>query len=117
MEAIIEKRKQITEQYNTLLNSFVSCPQIPEEVQYNYSYYPVIFSSEEKLLKAVEALKKHEIYGRRYFSPSLNTLPFIEYQNCPVSEDISKRVLCLPLYFELTSQEIKKISGCIISIQ
>jgi len=116
MEEIIERRKAISEQYNAALSSVVTCPKIPDELKYNYSYYPVIFSSEEMLLKAVEHLKKYDIAGRRYFSPSLNTMPFIEYQDCPVSEDISKRVLCLPLYVDLTSAEVTQITDCIISL-
>ncbi len=116
MAEIIKKRKDIAEQYNGALGSFLRCLEIPEELEYNYSYYPVVFDSDELLLKAVERLRHHEIYGRRYFYPSLNTLPFVKYQNCPISEDISKRVLCLPLYFELSSEGVKKISDCIISL-
>jgi len=116
MAEIIAKRKNITEQYNESLAPFLSCLKMPEELQYNYSYYPAVFDSEEILLKAVEQLKQLEISGRRYFFPSLNTLPFVKYHSCPVSEDISRRVLCLPLYFELSSHEVKKISDCIISI-
>ena len=40
-----------------------------------------------------------DVRPRRYFYPSLNTLPYVNNQNMPISEDISKRILCLPLYF------------------
>jgi dTDP-4-amino-4,6-dideoxygalactose transaminase len=58
-------------------------------------------------------LEKVGINSRRYFYPSLNTLPFLQYQPCPVSEEIAKRVLCLPLHPELKESEICKISNIV----
>ena len=113
--AIIEHRKKLVEQYDLTLNSFILRPKLCCNLQYNYSHYPVIFKSEKILLKAVERLKKEDIAGRRYFFPSLNTLPFIDYQPCIISEDISRRVLCLPLYFDLSCCDVKKIIDCIIA--
>ena len=76
----------------------------------NYSYFPVIFKSEEELLKVEKALNKQKIYPRRYFYPSLNTYTkVVEYINMPVSEDISKRILCLPLYWKLEYKDMDRI--------
>jgi dTDP-4-amino-4,6-dideoxygalactose transaminase len=69
------------------------------------------------LLKAKDILFNSGINTRRYFYPSLNNLPFLtEHYECPVSEDISKRVLCLPLYFDLEKEIIEKIAKVINSI-
>jgi dTDP-4-amino-4,6-dideoxygalactose transaminase len=58
---------------------------------------------------------QNNIYPRRYFYPSLNTLPFLSGSNhCPVSEDISSRVLCLPLYHDLQPEEVERIAGFIV---
>ena len=58
----------------------------------NYSYFPVIFDTEESLLKVEKALNAELIYPRRYFYPSLNTFTdIVPYVEMPVSEDISKR--------------------------
>lgn len=78
----------------------------------NYSYFPVILPTEEILIRLVEKFKKISIFPRRYFYPSLNTLPFINNQKCPISEDLSKRVLCLPLSSEITNEEIENV--CLI---
>ncbi len=76
----------------------------------NFSYFPVIFPSEEITLEVVKRLSKENIYPRRYFYPSINTYTkIIHYQECPISEDISKRILCLPLYWELDFGYIKFI--------
>ena len=78
----------------------------------NFSYFPIILRSEEKLLKIQKMLEKENIFTRRYFYPSLNTLnKLVPYQNTPISEDISKRILCLPLHQNINNQEIKKVLG------
>lgn len=75
------------------------------EMKYNYSYFPVVFDSERILEACLVRLQSKNIFPRRYFYPSLNKLPYIEYQPCPVAEDIANRILCLPLYFNLTEEE------------
>ena len=111
---IIAARKTISEWYDSLMPN-IKRPKLNGEAQYNYSYYPIIFNTESELLKVVEHLKEQEISGRRYFYPSLNELPFIEKQSCPVSEDISSRVLCLPLYHGLSISDVERISYCILN--
>jgi dTDP-4-amino-4,6-dideoxygalactose transaminase len=80
----------------------------------NYSYFPVIFESEDQVLKVENALNAESIFPRRYFYPSVNTYTKItEFMSCPVSEDIAVRILCLPLYWKLTKHEITKIAQII----
>ncbi len=117
MEAIIADRKRISLLYDTSLAAVLQRPIVQTELEYNYAYYPVLFESEEILLQVVEKLKLQQIAGRRYFYPSLNELPFVEKQPCPVSEDISRRVLCLPLYYGLEDVHIQTIITCILSTQ
>lgn len=76
----------------------------------NYSYFPVIFDSEETLLAVEKALNAELIYPRRYFYPSLNTFTdIVHYVEMPVSESISRRILCMPLYKELSIEEVERI--------
>lgn len=83
----------------------------------NYSYFPVIFESEEQLLEIEKHLNKQKIYPRRYFYPSVNTYSnIVEYKECPVSENIAIRILCLPLYWDLNENEIKTIIETIKSV-
>jgi dTDP-4-amino-4,6-dideoxygalactose transaminase len=117
IEEIIAKRKNITQLYNTFLNELnILKPQIRKDTDYNYAYYPVIFNSESELLKVMQALKENQVNTRRYFYPSLNALPYIQKSYpCPVSEDISKRVLCLPLYPDLALDDVRRIAELIIN--
>lgn len=91
-------------------------PGVVNGLEYNYAYYPVVFNTHESMMAARKLLQAHDIFPRRYFHPSLNTLPFLHknlQKPCPVSESLSQRVLALPLYVTLTRQEVNMISNCI----
>lgn len=110
MPEIFVARKKVIDHYNEHLDfSKLSKLKIREHTEWNYSYYPVIFQSEEKLLKVESALKENSITPRRYFYPSLNTIEYVKGQQMPISESIASRVLCLPLYVGLEASEINKI--------
>ncbi|HMS35163.1 MAG TPA: DegT/DnrJ/EryC1/StrS family aminotransferase [Ignavibacteria bacterium] len=110
----IRRRKEINLLYRNLLKNIpVIFPAIPADIEYNYSYFPVIFPDEDVMLKVKKALLENEIGTRRYFYPSLNKLPYLKGNDCPVSENTASRVLCLPLFQELVNDEIVIISGII----
>lgn len=114
---IIQKRKELSKYYNERLADLnLSRPLQNSQVEYNYGYYPVIFPSEEQLMKCVKKLNRSEIYPRRYFYPSLDQLPYVHSKPVPVTESISKRVLCLPLYYELSFEEVDLICRLIKSV-
>lgn len=102
------------EKYHYYKNSLKGLNYIKfQEIKFgecNYSYFPVIFDTEEKLLEIEQKLKESNIFARRYFYPSINTYTkVVSYQSCPISEDISKRILCLPLYWKLSQEEMNLI--------
>ncbi len=114
IEEIIAKRKYISELYDRELLGYIQRPKQQENLEYNYAYYPVLFKNETELLKVFEELNKEGIYPRRYFYPSLNKLPYLKDKfDCPISEDISSRIACLPLYYELSNDDVIKISKTI----
>lgn len=72
----------------------------------NHAYFPVIFDNEAIALKIKSALEEKNILPRRYFYPSLDTVAYLNAkQQCPISQDISARILCLPLFYGMTSDE------------
>ena len=110
----ISRRKEICLLYKSCLTDTpLSFPEIPENIEYNYSYFPVLFPSFEIMSEVKDKLAGFEIYPRRYFYPSLNKLPYLNGNECPVSENITQRVLCLPLYQELESEDVTLICGII----
>jgi dTDP-4-amino-4,6-dideoxygalactose transaminase/glycosyltransferase involved in cell wall biosynthesis len=114
IQAIISERKKLSGIYNAAFTeSEIMQPVAKKGTEYNYAYYPVVFDSETTLLAVKQALEAEGVYPRRYFYPSLNTLPYLTSLRCPVSESISSRVLCLPLYNTLKPAEVKKIAGIV----
>lgn len=114
VQEIIAERRKISELYDSLLEGVIERPKMVKELEYNYIYYPVIFKTEKEILEIIQKLNEKEIYPRRYFYPSLNTLKYTkDKQKCPIAEDISKRILCLPLYNGLKENEVKKICDII----
>lgn len=110
MDQIISARKKVVDYYNAHLNfDQVQGMRIRENTEWNYSYYPVIFESEEKLLKVQKTLNNQQIFPRRYFYPSLNTIEYVKGQKMPISEDIASRILCLPLYKGLQTSDLERI--------
>lgn len=107
MEKIVQARKKVVAVYNQELNFDAIQPlQLREGTQWNYSYYPVLFESEEKLLQVEQALNAQQIFPRRYFYPGLNTLPYVKNTSMPVSDRVYKRVLCLPMSHQLEEKKI-----------
>lgn len=115
-DEILNGRKEVAGYYDKLLTGIIK-PKIRSKATWNYAYYPVVFNTEEQLLQVRQALIEQEIFTRRYFYPSLNKLPFIkDYFSCPVSEDISARVLSLPLYDSLPKKIVEHICSIINKI-
>lgn len=112
---IISKRKNITELYLSNLNLYSPLNVIDKElVEYNYAYMPIVFNSESQLLNVFSALKENNIFPRRYFYPSLDSVkrinPFYTNESeCEISNDISRRIACIPLYPSLDLNVVESI--------
>src|SRR3989344_858320 len=114
IDGLIQKRKKVSELYDSLLSSKFSRPKLSGDIVYNYAYYPILVKSKPELLSLIKKLNQQNIFPRRYFYPSLNTLPYIKnHQPCPVSEDIASRIMCLPLYANLDTKIVKQVCNII----
>lgn len=113
LNEIIAGRKKVCDHYDELLDQSFKRPTLSRDTTRNYAYYPVVFANEDQLLRTFERLHKANIFPRRYFYPSLNTISYVERQDCPVSEDIAPRIACLPLYPGLEMKAIRKIARII----
>jgi len=116
MDDVLQVRREQCEFYDELLEK-LPCqkPEIQEGVTFNHAYYPIVLEREELLLKVVAELQRSKVNPRRYFYPSLNELDYVGGKgDCPVSEDISRRVLCLPVYHTLSEAEQRLIARTIL---
>lgn len=102
MGEIIAGRKEVVDYYDAHLNfSKLKKMKLRKNTQWNYSYYPVIFETENKLLQVQRELNEQQIFPRRYFYPSLNTINYAGHTEMPISESVASRILCLPLAYEI----------------
>jgi len=114
MDNIRAERQRVCNYYDARLDGErLRGLKIREGTQWNYAYFPVIFETENLLLKVMQTLAEQDIHPRRYFYPSLEALPYIASEQCPVAADIAKRVLCLPLYDALIESEQQQIVNII----
>lgn len=114
IDELISMRAKLCSIYQQeLATTELAAPLWTKGLVRNFSYYPVIFPTEAKLLGVIGILNAENIYPRRYFYPSLSTLPYAASQAVPHAEDISKRVLCLPLWAEMEAMQVSRICALI----
>ncbi len=106
---ILASRKDQSERYDQW---FEQMPRqklvIQKHTHFNYAYYPLIFKDKIVADRVFVALEANKIFARRYFYPSLDTVNlFLRQRNveCHTSRATAACVLCLPLYFALSSAE------------
>ncbi len=107
----ISKRKQIYNRYieNLLPINKIKLNFIPENVIYNYAYFPVLFKSGNRD-KICEILMQHNVVARKYFYPLTNT----NVAETPIANYISQNILTLPLYSDLSLTDVDKICSIIV---
>ena len=112
MDQVFQKRKEVVSRYikGFSTNDSVRMIQLRQDTEPNYSYFPIICKSQNHRQEIEIRLEGLNVFARRYFYPSLNTLNYLEYVSMPISEAISERILCLPLSDDLDS----KVQDCII---
>ncbi|WP_346881190.1 DegT/DnrJ/EryC1/StrS family aminotransferase [uncultured Algibacter sp.] len=115
---IFYRRRLLYERYLSHLknNKNLVFQKIKEHVVYNYAYMPLVFENEKQLLEVEKALNNRDVFPRRYFYPALNTIPYLGNQNMPIAESIAERILCLPLYHDLTEIQVNDICEIILDV-
>lgn len=110
IDTIRQRREDIWQVYTNELSNIVELQQWNEHGKNNCAYAPILFESEEQLLRIEAKLKENNILPRRYFYPSLDTLAYLNSkQVCNNSRDVASRILCLPIYPTLKLDDVQKI--------
>lgn len=120
----IAKRKLVVERYRSRLENIagIKLSPIQKDVVSNYAYFPVvfdkeIFGSDRDVVFA--KLGENEVGARKYFYPLTNTFDcykgIFDSSKTPVALEISLRVLTLPLYADLSLDDVDRICDIIIS--
>jgi dTDP-4-amino-4,6-dideoxygalactose transaminase len=124
VDECIDKRKNISKIYRKQLKGIdgISYMEDINGVDHAYSYFPILIDKDKYGMtrdELYEKLKKHNIFGRRYFYPLIShfptyrELPSSKISNLPVANRVAEQVLCLPIYPLLAEDIILKIAKII----
>ncbi|NIC04297.1 DegT/DnrJ/EryC1/StrS family aminotransferase [Billgrantia bachuensis] len=114
MEGNLKARAAVWRRYAQALSQSLLLQAKPDTLEYNYAYFPVVFEREEQAMRVVATLEENGIHARRYFYPSLESVSCLDAMvDQPVSKDIARRVLCLPIFYQLSQKEQNKIISLI----
>lgn len=120
----IAKRKKVVERYRERLSDVegIKLNAIQENVESNYAYFPVVFDGYKYTRNEIyEKLKKQGITARKYFYPLTNSFecyrnyPTAGVEKTPVAQHMALRVLTLPLYADLSMDDVDRICNLILS--
>ena len=123
----IAKRRMISEKYREQLSGKQGIRILHDldGIKHNYSYFSILIDSQmygKTRDELYEELKKNNIFSRRYFYPltsqfpSYRHLPSAEKGKLAMAEKLTKEVLCLPIYPNLSLNDVRKIIKIIIEI-
>ena len=124
VEMNIQKRKGVAERYDKALKGIagIKLPPRLSNVTQNYSYYPILIDKEKfgsSRDEVYDRLKEKNIFARKYFYPLISQFPTyrgIESAHpdkLPIASIIAEQVLCLPIYSDLSLEDIEIIVGII----
>ena len=119
----IGKRKIVVERYRERLEGVegIKLSKIQEGVESNYAYFPVVFDGYKYTRNEVfEKLAEQGIGARKYFYPLTNSFecyrnyPTAGTEKTPVAQHMALRVLTLPLYADLSLDDVDRICDVIL---
>ena len=122
IDETLEARKKVDQIYRKLLQDMqgIKCISRLNMEKDNYSYFPIAISENYHLTRdqLFEKLKENNIFARKYFYPIMTDLDiYKQFQsNTPNARLLSEQVLCLPMYPELTIEQIQLIVNVIKSV-
>lgn len=112
----VEKRESLKNIYVESLKLLRNKSSLTFINSANNSYFPILLNSKEAVIEVQKILEEKFIFSRRYFKPSLNKVKI--YSNhfyCPLSEETSNKILCLPMFSSLKQEEVVFISNLLLS--
>ena len=123
LDGEIEKRRRVTERYRARLEGVPGLRLLPEQpgVRANYAYFPVLFEGYKYDRDQVFALLAAEgVNARKNFYPLTNSFacfrgrPGFDVADTPVAAAAAERVLTLPLYADLSLEDVDRICDVIL---
>lgn len=120
VDQAIAKRKHVAQLYRAALKDVPGIRFLNdiEGVRHNYSYFPIFITENEYGMSRdalYEKLKLQNILARRYFYPLISNFPVYRGldsatpDKLPVANKLADQVLCLPMYADLTDEDVERV--------
>jgi dTDP-4-amino-4,6-dideoxygalactose transaminase len=127
MDRLIENSEKVDATYRAGLKDVPGItfpPALPASVKYNFAYEPVEVDAEQFGMSRdalYEALKKYNVFTRRYFYPLLCDFPCYQHLSFKdplvTARRVSERILCLPNYADLSPENVFRICEIVAYLQ
>lgn len=124
IDSEIAKRKRVVERYRERLTDipWLQLNPIQKDVAPNYAYFPIVIHENHFGINretVLEQLSENGIFARKYFYPLTSEFSCYKGQfdseKTPVAKEISRKILCLPLYADLSLEDVDYICNIILS--
>ena len=114
IDEYVAARKRVVERYRRNLAGVTGLTLMKEQpgVESNYAYFPVVFDGAKHTRdEAAALLAEQNIFGRKYFYPLTNHCEAYGFHGdeTPVARHVAENVLCLPLFPELSFEDVDRI--------
>ena len=116
---VISNRHRVDTYYREALSGLqhIRIPSAPHVKQHNFSYFPIEITSNSSLSRddVFNALAVAGVKTRKYFYPLVSnfapyaSLPSAHQSNLPIANHVSNKVICLPMYPELTEEDLERV--------
>lgn len=124
VDKAIEARRRVADTYREALKGIPGIRFMDDVsgVQHNYAYFPIFVDEAQYGMSRDELyfkMKEHNVLGRRYFYPLISTfstyrgLESAHPDNLPVATKMAEQVICLPMYYGLTGEDVERIVSLI----
>ena len=125
VDAAIVARKQVAIRYREVLKDVEGIAFFDDQpnITHNYSYFPIFVDAEKYGMTRDELyfkMKEQNVFGRRYFYPLISDfstyrgLESAKPENLPNARKMADSVICLPMYHDLTKQDVERVLNCIV---
>ena len=121
-EKIQEKRQRVWNRYQESLSGWaesndVRLPVIPPECEQSYHMFYLLLPSIEHRESLISQLKEQSILSVFHYTPLHLSEAALKFaagpSNCPVTEEVSGRLLRLPFYNDLSESEQNQVTGAV----
>ncbi|MGD9950688.1 MAG: DegT/DnrJ/EryC1/StrS family aminotransferase [Desulfobulbus sp.] len=119
IDQVLARRQKVSLAYRERLREVqgIRCLNDPGGIITNHCYFPIMVEADYPIGRddLYRKFKENDIHPRRYFYPLISDfpmyrgLPSAQRKNLPVAAEIALKILCLPIYADLTTDDIDRV--------